>query len=56
MYIGKSDLKMGEWEAIWMIQFNELKGDPEIKDSKIAFNIHNTVQTLNSQTFCLFVE
>ena len=51
MYIGKSDLKMGEWEAVWTINFNELKGEPETKDTKISFNLHNTVWCVCSSIY-----
>eukprot|EP00111_Clytia_hemisphaerica_P024656 TCONS_00072678-protein len=42
LYVGKNELKMGEWESVWVIEFNELKREPEVKETKIIFHIHNT--------------
>jgi len=48
--IGKSDI-LGDWESDWVINFIvDLKGEPEVKDTRIVFPIHNTV---SSQLICL---
>jgi len=41
LYIHKSDI-LNEWESVWRLSFNEIKGEPVIEQSKITFNLHST--------------
>lgn len=47
--MAKSEI-LNDWESLWYIKFTDLKGEPELKDSRITFQTHNTVTVASIDT------
>ena len=42
LYVHRSEI-LRDWECLWRLGFNDIKGDPVVSREKVTFNLHSTV-------------